>query len=184
MKSVTTSSFGKRCTTRGGATLGRREWRTQPFSTLIRATSNHKLRMAEVVKPTSFQARIWERFQGALIEMDLHHPPTSEFHGNQLYHACGLIALQLLIATQFKMLAEDARSHGLRPLIPHVVRSVAKLTRSGGRHQLAFGKGNLKFDWLVQACALCTMPGSSSCTDDRSQLGACGDTPKLKPLLN
>ena len=119
---------------------------------IVIATSNHKVPMAKVVKRHRAKQGSENGFKGPLIEMDLHHPPTSKFHGNQLYYTCGLIAQQLLIATQFEMLPEDARSHGLRPLIRHVVRSVAKLTRSGGRHQLAFGKGNLKFDWLVKAC--------------------------------
>ena len=119
---------------------------------IVIATSNHKVSMAKVVKRHRSKQGSENGFNGPLIEMDLHHPPTPKFHGNQLYYTCGLIAQQLLIATQFKMLPEDARSHGLRPLIRHVVRSVAKLTRSGGRHQLAFGKGNLKFDWLVKAC--------------------------------
>ncbi len=84
--------------------------------------------------------------------MDLHHPTTRCFLGNQLYDTCGLIAQQLFVTMQYGMLPTTARSCGLRPLIRDVIGTVAKLTRSGRRDRLAFGKTNPKLDWLLQAC--------------------------------
>ena len=89
-----------------------------------------------------------------LIEMDLHHPPTGHFHGNQLYYLCGLLAQQLLTFMQYDMLPTSARDGGLRPLIRDVVRTVGRLTRSGRRVKLQFTK-RLRpqhFRRLVHAC--------------------------------
>ena len=122
-----------------------------PTYTVI-ATSNERVSRATVV--TRHRAKQgWENgFKGPLREMDLHHPPTGCFRGNQLYYTCGLIAQQLLVAIQYGMLPSDARGCGLRPLIRDVIGTVAKLTRSARRGRLAFGKGNPKLDWLLQAC--------------------------------
>jgi hypothetical protein len=122
-----------------------------PTYTVI-ATSNRRASLATVV--TRHRAKQgWENgFKGPLREMDLHHPPTASFLGNQLYYTCGLLAQQLLVAIQYGMLPADAWSCGLRPLMRDVIGTVAKLTRSARRRCLAFGKSNPKLDWLLHAC--------------------------------
>ena len=50
---------------------------------------------------------------------------------------------------QCQMLPEAARQHGLRPLIRHMVRTVAQLVPSGRRQSLLFGRDNRRLDWLL-----------------------------------
>ena len=122
-----------------------------PMYTVI-ATSNEQVSAATVVMRHRAKQG-WENgFKGPLREMDLHHPPTASLRGNQLYYTCGLLAQKLLVAMQYAMLPPDARTCGLRPLIRDVIGTVAKLTRSARRRQLAFAKSNPKLAWLIHAC--------------------------------
>lgn len=122
-----------------------------PLYTVI-TTSDDTLARAEVVARHRAKQG-WENgFKGPLCELDLHHPPTASLLGNQLYYTCGLLAQQRLVAMQFGMLPVAARSCGLRPLIRDVIRTVAKLTRSARRCQLAFAKSNPQLAWLMHAC--------------------------------
>ena len=60
-----------------------------PTYTVI-ATSNRRASRATVVARHRAKQG-WENgFKGRLREMDLHHPPTASFLGNQLYYTCGL----------------------------------------------------------------------------------------------
>ena len=90
-------------------------------------------------------------FKGPLIEMDLHHPPCRRFAANQAFYACGQIAQLLLMAMQYQWLPEPARKHGLRPLIRYLMRSVARLVKTGRRYRLDFAKNNFRLDWLLYA---------------------------------
>ena len=90
-------------------------------------------------------------FKGPLIEMDLHHPPCRRFAANQAFYACGQIAQLLLMAMQYQWLPEPARKHGLRPLIRYLMRSVARLVKTGRRYRLDFAKNNFRLDWLLCA---------------------------------
>ena len=83
--------------------------------------------------------------------MDLHHPPCRGLLANRLFHACGLLAQKLLRAVQFHLLPKSARRNGLRPLIRHFVRTVARLVRAAGRHRLLFAKSNFRLDWIYAA---------------------------------
>ena len=122
-----------------------------PTYTVI-ATSNDRVSRAAVVQRHRAKQG-WENgFKGPLRAMDLHHPPTASLVGNQLYYTCGLLAQQLLVAMQYDMLPAAARTCGLRPLIRDVIGTVAKLTRSARRYQLAFAKSNPQLAWLIHAC--------------------------------
>jgi len=90
-------------------------------------------------------------FKGPLIDMDLHHPPCRWFHANQAFYACGQIAQLLLRAVQYELLPKAARRHGLRPLIRYLMRTVARLVRTGRRWRLDFAKNNFRLDWLFYA---------------------------------
>ncbi len=90
-------------------------------------------------------------FKGPLIDMDLHHPPCRRFHANQAFYACGQMAQVLLRAVQYELLPTDARKHGLRPLIRYLMRTVARLVRTGRRWRLDFAKSNFRLDWLFYA---------------------------------
>ena len=121
-----------------------------PTHTVV-MTSSRRLSHREVLQ------RHWQKqgfengFKGPLREMNLHHPPTASLAGNQVYYLCGLIAQMLLTFLQYGLLPPDAQDVGLRPLIRDLMRSVAKLTRSGGRHRLLFGRDHGRFDWLAAA---------------------------------
>ena len=90
-------------------------------------------------------------FKGPLVDLDLHHPPCRRFRANQAFYACGQIAQLLLRAVQYRVLPKAARRHGLRPLIRHLVRTVARLVRSGRRWRLDFARTNFRLDWLYHA---------------------------------
>ncbi len=124
-----------------------------PGRTVI-VTSNDALPGAEVVRRHRSKQGCENGFKGPLIEMDLHHPPTSSFEGNQLYYLCGLLAQQLLTFMQYEMLPATAREGSLRPLIRDVVCTVGWLTHSGRRFTLQFTKRvrRRRMHWLVHAC--------------------------------
>jgi len=90
-------------------------------------------------------------FKGPLQEMDLHHPPCRAFRANQAFYLCGQLAQTLLVAVQHFALPTEARRHGLRPLIRHLVRTAARLVRSGRRLRLDFAKSAFRVDWLYMA---------------------------------
>ena len=124
-----------------------------PGRTLI-VTSDDDLPCTTVVARHRSKQGCENGFKGPLIEMDLHHPPTGHFHGNQLYYLCGLLAQQLLTFMQYHMLPTSARDGGLRPLIRDVVRTVGRLTRSDRRVTLQFTKRlrSQRFRCLVHSC--------------------------------
>ena len=57
----------------------------------------------------------------------------------------------LLTDLQYALLQPATRDVGLRPLIRDLMRSVAKLTRSGGRYRVLFSKDHGRFAWLNTA---------------------------------
>ena len=58
-----------------------------------------------------------------------------------------------------QLLPETAQGHGLGPLVRQVVRSVARLTRSGRRLRLHFARSNRRLGWLEQAWLCLEPPG-------------------------
>ena len=90
-------------------------------------------------------------FKGPLIDLDLHHPPCRRFRANQAFYVCGQLAQLLLRAVQYRLLPAAARDHGLRPLIRYLVRTVARLVRTGRRWRLDFAKTNFRLGWLYFA---------------------------------
>ena len=121
-----------------------------PTYTVI-MTSNNQLHREIVVHRHRCKQGFENGFKGPLREMDLHHPPTASLVGNQVFYLCGLLAHILLTYLQYGLLPEDARKVGLRPLMRDLMRSLAKVTRSGRQLYLKFSKDHYRFDWLVAA---------------------------------
>ena len=121
-----------------------------PSYTVI-LTSCADLDLAETVRRHRGKQGQENAFKGPLIDLDLHHPPCRGFRANQAFYACGQIAQLLLRAVQYELLPVAARTHGLRTLIRHLIRTVARLVRSGRRWRLNFAKTNCRLDWLLYA---------------------------------
>ncbi len=124
--------------------------RLTPAYTVI-LVSRDDLPLEELVRRHRGKQGQENAFKGPLIDMDLHHPPCRRFHANQAFYACGQIAQLLLLAVQYEWLPGQARRHGLRPLIRYLMRSVARLVKSGRRYRLDFAKNNFRLDWLLHA---------------------------------
>lgn len=58
------------------------------------------------------------------------------YRANQAFYALGQIAQMLLRAVQFTKLPRSARRHGIRPVIRHVMRAVARLVHSARQWRL------------------------------------------------
>ena len=66
----------------------------------------------------------------------------------------------LLLTLQYKALPEEARKHGLRPLIRDVVRTVGRLTCSSRKWMLLFAKSIFRLDWVWVASQRLTLATS------------------------
>ena len=62
-----------------------------------------------------------------------------------------VVAHLLLRAVQYRLLPKAARRHGIRPLVRHVMRTVARLVTSGRRRSLLFASCCFRRDWLFFA---------------------------------
>jgi len=113
--------------------------------------SRSDLPLEELVKCHRGKQGQENAFKGPLIDLDLHHPPCQSFHANQAVYACGLMAQVLLRAIQFNFLPQQARCHGIRPIIRYLIRTAAQLVRSARRWRLAFSKNAFRLDWLCYA---------------------------------
>ena len=109
------------------------------------------LDVAELVRRHRGKQGHENAFKGPLIDLDLHHPPCRRFLANQAFYACGQLAQLLLRAVQYELLPVAARTHDLRTLIRHLVRTVARLVHTGKRRRLDFAKSNFRLDWLLYA---------------------------------
>ena len=123
--------------------------------TLI-AVSTAKHGLKETVRRHRSKQGCENHFKGPLIEMDLHHPPTSKLKGNQLYYERSsdlvvVIAQLLLITLRRRSPPDNVQHHGLRPIIRDFIRSVVKLTSSGGYFHLKFCKLKASLEWLMYA---------------------------------
>lgn len=127
-----------------------RQRRLTPAYTVI-LVSRDDLSLEESVRRHRGKQGQENAFKGPLIDMDLHHPPCRRFHANQAFYVCGQLAQLLLRAVQYRLLPTTARRHGLRPLIRYVMRSVARLVRTGRRWRLDIAKSNFRLDWLFYA---------------------------------
>ena len=121
-----------------------------PVHTVI-LVSRDDLPLAELVRRHRGKQGQENAFKGPLRDLDLHHPPCRRLLANQAFYACGQLAQMLLRAVQFNLLPKPARKHGLRPLIRHFIRTVARLVRAAGRWRLDFAKSNLRLDWIYSA---------------------------------
>ena len=115
------------------------------------------LPLAEVVRRhrskqgPALTGRSEDAFEGPLVDMDLHHPPCRGYRANQAFHAYGRMAHMLLRAVQYRLLPKAARRHGIRPLVRHPVRTVARLVTSGRQRSLLFASCCMRRDWLFHA---------------------------------
>ena len=124
--------------------------RLTPAYTVI-LVSRDDLPLAELVRRHRGKQGQENAFKGPLIDMDLHHPPCRRFCANQAFYACGQLAQVLLRAIQYQLLPGSARGHGLRPLIRYLMRTSARLVRTGRRWRLDFAKTSFRLDWLIYA---------------------------------
>ena len=124
--------------------------RLTPAYTVI-LVSRDDLDVAELVRRHRSKQGQENAFKGPLIDLDLHHPPCRRVRANQAFYACGQIAQMLLRAVQYELLPVAARAHGLRTLIRHLIRTVARLVHTGKRGLLDFAKSNFRLDWLLYA---------------------------------
>ena len=124
------------------------------YGVITVSTNKHSLK--ETVRRHRSKQGCENHFKGPLIEMDLHHPPTRRLHANQLYYSmssdiAALLAQMLLITLRRWCLPAKYQHHGLRRLIRDFIRSVAKLTRSGGYYHLKFSKDRTDLRPLIYA---------------------------------
>lgn len=121
-----------------------------PVDTII-LVSRDDLPLAELIARHRGKQGQENAFKGPLIDMDLHHPPCRRFRANQAFYLCGQLAQMLLRGVQYRVLPDDARRHGLRPLIRYAIRAVARLVHTGRRWRLDFAKNAFRLDWLLHA---------------------------------
>ena len=124
--------------------------RLQPAYTVI-LVSRDDLPVEELVRRHRQKQGQENAFKGPLIDLDLHHPPCRAFHANQAYYLCGQLAQLLLRLIQYRLLPAKARCHGIRPIIRYLIRTAARLIRSGRRWRLDFPKTAFRLDWLYHA---------------------------------
>ncbi|MCZ0943860.1 MAG: transposase [Gammaproteobacteria bacterium] len=113
--------------------------------------SRDDLPLAEVVRRHRSKQGHENAFKGPLVDLDLHHPPCRGYRANQAFHAYGRMAHLLLRAVQYGLLPKAARRHGIRPLVRHLMRTVARLVASGRRRSLLFASCCFRRDWLFFA---------------------------------
>ena len=121
-----------------------------PRLTVILANRDD-LPLPEVVRRHRSKQGHENAFKGPLIDLDLHHPPCRGYRANQAFYIYGRMAHLLLRAVQFELLPETVRRHGTRPLIRHLMRTVARLVTSGRRRRLLFASCCFRRDWLFFA---------------------------------
>ena len=113
--------------------------------------SREDLPLKELVKRHRGKQGQENALKGPLIDLDLHHPPSSRFNANRAFYITGQIAQLLLCAVQFRLLPEKAREHGIRTIIRDLVRICAKLVKHARCIILRFAKTSLKLDWIAHA---------------------------------
>ena len=119
------------------------------FSVIL--ANRDDLPLAEVVRRHRGKQGHENAFKGPLVDLDLHHPPCRGYRANQAFYAYGQMAHLLLRTVQFRLLPKAARRHGIRPLVRHVMRSVARLVRGGRKRWLLFASCCFRRDWLLYA---------------------------------
>ncbi len=115
----------------------------EPVRTVI-PVSRDRLPVAELGRRHRGQQGQEHALQGPLTDLGLHHPPcartrrirVSTWAGRSRSCCCGCCNNQAL--------PDEARQHGLRPLIRYFVCSVGRLTPSGRR--LLCSRSNLRRD--------------------------------------
>ena len=120
--------------------------------------SRHDLSLAEMVQRHRAEQGQENAFKGPLTALNLHHSPCQSYAANQAYYLCGQLA-QLLRLVPYQLLPDQARKHGLGPLIRGLVRTVARLTQSGRRTRVRYSRSNYRSDWLAHAMRCLEPPG-------------------------
>ncbi len=125
-----------------------------PRHTII-CVSRTDLPLAELAKRHRHKQGMENEFKGPLGALDLHHPPCRGFLANQVFYACGQLAHTLLRAVQYHLLPSAEAHRSIRTLIHTLVRTVARVVRSGRRIIARFVKTTYRLDWIhTAACQL------------------------------
>lgn len=114
-------------------------------------TSRDTLPLEEIIRRHRGKCGQENAQKGPLIDLDLHHPPCHRFDSNRAFYLLGQLAQNLLIAIQYGLLPEEARSHGIRTVIRELVRVAGRLVRHGRKWMMKFAKTSLRLDWIARA---------------------------------
>jgi len=125
-----------------------------PRYTVI-CVSRTDLPIKELVRRHRHKQGMENEFKGPLDALDLHHPPCLRFFANQAFYACGQLAHLLLRAVQYHLLPPSAARSSIRTLIHDVIRTVARVVKTGRRLRARFVKTTYRLDWIhYAACQL------------------------------
>lgn len=128
---------------------GRQKLLSPRFSFIL--TSRDDLPLEEIIRRHRGKCGQENAQKGPLTDLDLHHPPCHRFDSNRAFYLLGQMAQNLLIAIQYELLPEEARSHGIRTVIREFVRVAGRLVRHGRKWMMKFAKTSLRLDWIARA---------------------------------
>jgi hypothetical protein len=121
-----------------------------PRYTVI-CVSRGDLPLEELVRRHRHKMGMENEFKGPLDALDLHHPPCLRFIANQVFYACGQLAHLLLRAVQYRLLPAAEHRRTIRTLIHDLVRTVARIVRTGRAVRLLFARTTWRLDWIHHA---------------------------------
>ncbi len=139
---------------------GEQRW-LGPIRTVI-PVSCDRLPLTELVRRHRGQPGQEHACQGPSPDLGLQPPPCRSPAAQQSFY------LDTQIAPLRRRLQNQARRHGLRPLIRYCVGSVGRLTCSARRLTLLCSRGNLRWDGLLHAASR-TRAGSARPEPRRAQ---------------
>lgn len=117
----------------------------------VMCVSRDDLSLKELVRRHRHKQGMENEFKGPLEALDLHHPPCLRFVANQMFYACGQLAHVLLRAVQYRLLPSRDYRRTIRTVIHDLVRTVARVVRSGRKRRLLFARTTWRLDWIHHA---------------------------------
>lgn len=125
-----------------------------PRYTVI-CVSSGDLPVKELVARHRHKQGMENEFKGPLEALDLHHPPCLRFLANQIFYACGQLAHLLVRAVQYRLLPSTEYRRSIRTIIHDLIRTVARVVRSGRKIRLLFARTTWRLNWVhYAACQL------------------------------
>jgi Lhr-like helicase len=121
-----------------------------PRYTVI-CVSRGDLPLTELVRRHRHKQGMENEFKGPLEALDLHHPPCLSVVANQMFYACGQLAHVLLRAVQYRLLPSRDYRRTIRTVIHDLIRTVARVVRSGRKLRLLFARTTWRLDWIHHA---------------------------------